>query len=141
MNKICTKLRHSLGSRPICDIEITRNNISPTAANLKWCLVPLSSHKRQDRVFHLLSSGSFPFLVNVRHFLNRRTVFLAHPLAQRPWQPPSSAYGSASTAVTTSATGFFAKARSRHHITIRIENALSQTFTLRVHPTIPQALA
>ena len=52
-------------------------------------VVPLSSHKLHDRVFHSLSSFSFPFLVYVRHFLNHANVFLAPPLAQRPKQPPS----------------------------------------------------
>jgi len=33
VDKIYTKLRHSLSS--ICDIEINRKNINPSAANLK----------------------------------------------------------------------------------------------------------
>ena len=44
-------------------------------------VVPSSSHKMLERVFHLCSSCSFPFLVHVRHFLNRTIEFLAPPLA------------------------------------------------------------
>ena len=55
MNKIFTKLRHTLPS--ICEIEINRKNINPSAANLIQCIVPLSSHKLHN-LFLVCSSLS-----------------------------------------------------------------------------------
>ena len=82
MNKIYSKLRHSLPS--IYENEVNRKNINLSAANLKLCSTLKSCHKLHDRVFHSLSSCSFPFLVYVRHFLNHTIVFFGAPSGSVP---------------------------------------------------------
>jgi len=95
MNKIYTKLRHSLPS--ICEIELIVKILTLLQQSCNSA-VPLSSHKLYNCVFHSLSPCSFPFSVYVPHFLNHTIVFLAPPLTRRPRQPPSSPNGSAGSA-------------------------------------------
>jgi len=71
MNKIYTKLRHSLPG--VCEVEIYTKSINPSAANLKECtVIPLSSHKLREHAFHHVHSL---LLVYVCHYLNHTVAY------------------------------------------------------------------